>query len=246
MPDRAFLDTVFRSCPRRMRMKSGGIARDKARGSADNNGQRTGGLSIHRLRRGARGCRAGSLLPAIGMLLVLPAGTAYGGANLIAIGQFSDVPFRRAEGKESLSGGEIVYRFTEPGFAFGRIVVRSQSPHSVVRRDLFVGFTGDGLTIDTRGVGRNAKSVSITSVEFWLRIQGKLQPEHKYEWDLEVAAESNILDSGFPAVVPFFWADGEPIGAEVTIQNPQPKDEDDAIRRLMGPHGLVTLPKFER
>ena len=54
------------------------------------------------------------------------------GPNLIAIGYYDEIAYHRATGRDSFSGGEIVYRFTDPEFDFGRIVVRSRDPLSVV------------------------------------------------------------------------------------------------------------------
>lgn len=184
---------------------------------------------------------------AIATAIGLIGSVASGGPNLMAIGQYTDVPFKRAEGRDSYSGKEIVYSFSEPEFDFGRIVVRSSQPNSVVRRDLFVGFTGEGLQIGLPSAGQSGRSVNTSELEVWLRIQGKLRPGRSYEWDIEIAADNdkNVIEGGLPAVMPVMWADGEPIGVEVTIRSPELEDQD-TIRRLLIPHGVVTLPDFSR
>lgn len=163
----------------------------------------------------------------------------------MAIGNYGDVPFKRAVGRDSFSGKEIVYRFTDPDFDFGRVVVRANQPNSIVRRDLFVGFSGDALTVGTGSSGSSGSSVQIEEVEFWLKIQGKLRPGRSYEWEIQVTASNEIIDNGFPAIIPVFWADGEPVGVEVTVRNPIPEDTD-RIQRGLVPHGVVSLKEFDR
>ena len=71
--------------------------------------------------------------------------------NLMAIGDYGDVLFKRALGRDSLAGNEIIFEFDDPALDFGRVVVRSRQPKSLVRRDLFVGFNGSALVVDTQG-----------------------------------------------------------------------------------------------
>jgi hypothetical protein len=176
---------------------------------------------------------------------------AWGGPNLVAIGNYGDVPFRRAEGRDSFSGKEIIYSFDDPEFDFGRVIVRSNQPKVLVRRDLFVGFTGDTLLLSTQPEGgRGAAGASaggniqIQELEVWLRINGKLRPGATYEWEVEsVSAQESQGD--VPALIPALWADGEQIAAEVNIKKPEQTD-DDRIQRLLLPHGQVTLKKFEK
>lgn len=181
---------------------------------------------------------------AVGILLAGPTGSL-AGPNLMAIANYGDVPYRRAVAKDGFSGREIIYRFDDPDFDFGHVVVRSSEPHSVIRRDLFVGFTGDGLSVDTRGVGGATTSLRIDEIEVWLRIQGKIRPGQSYEWEVEVAAANEITDSGFPAVIPAMWVDGDPIGVEVTVRTPESEDTD-RIQRLMLPHGVVRIQPYSR
>lgn len=171
------------------------------------------------------------------------AAVARAGPNLMAIGDFGDVPYRRAEGRDSLSGKEVIFEFNEPAFDFGRVIVRSNQPHSVVRRDLFVGFTGSALSIGTQGEDRT-RAVQVSEVEVWLRIGGRLEPSQSYEWELEVTGDEEIR-GGIPALAPMFWADGEQIAAEINIHDPTPPD-DGRIQRMLIPHGVVTLPDFRR
>jgi len=186
------------------------------------------------------------LVAGLSLLVCAP---AWGGPNLVAIGNYGDVPFRRAEGRDSFSGKEIIYSFDDPEFDFGRVIVRSNQPKVVVRRDLFVGFTGDALLLSTRPEdGRSGASaggtIQIQEVEVWLRINGKLRPGATYEWEVEsVSAQETQGD--VPALIPALWADGEQIGAEVNIKRPEQLD-DDRIQRLLIPHGQVTLKKFEK
>ena len=180
----------------------------------------------------------------LGILLARPT-TSLAGPNLMAIADYGDIPYRRAVAKEGYSGKEIIYRFDDTDFDFGHVVVRSSEPNSVIRRDLFVGFTGDALSVDTRGVGGVATSVRIDEIEIWLRIQGKIRPGQSYEWEVEVDAANEIADTGFPAVIPALWADGEPIGVEVTVRTPELEDTD-RIQRLMLPHGAVKIKPFNR
>ncbi len=175
---------------------------------------------------------------------------AWGGPNLVAIGTYSDVPFKRAEGRDSFSGKEIVYSFDEPEFDFGRVIVRSNQPNSVVRRDLFVGFTGESLLVSTQpeasrsGAGAGGGSnVQIQELEFWLRVNGKIKPGATYEWEVEGGGPQEI-QGGVPAIIPAMWADGEQVGAEVTMKTPEP-EETDRIQRLLIPHGVVTMKQFE-
>jgi hypothetical protein len=166
----------------------------------------------------------------------------------VALGTYSDLPYQRAEGRDSFSGKEVVYAFDQPEYDFGRVVVRSTQPNSVVRRDLFVGFTGDALVINTQqqagrggGSGSNAQ---IREIEIWLRINGKIKPGATYEWEMESIAGTPTIERGIPALIPALWADGEQIGAEVNIKTPQP-EETDRIQRLLIPHGVVTMKQFE-
>lgn len=174
----------------------------------------------------------------------------HAGPNLMAIGTYSEVPFQRAEGRDSFNGKEVVYSFDDPEFDFGRMVVRSTQPLSVVRRDLFVGYTGGALLIDTRGFA-GGPGVQVDDVEVWLRIRGRIEPGKTYEWEFEGGPVEQDMQ-GIPAVIPAFWADGKQFGVEVTITDPytiveegdQPV-EDEVISRLLFPHGIVTIPAFE-
>jgi hypothetical protein len=172
------------------------------------------------------------------------ADAAVAGANLVAIGQYSEIPFARAEGQISLAGKEVVYSFDDPNLDFGRVVVRSTEPLSVVRRDLFVGYVGAGLAVDTRASG-GGNAARISEVEFWLRIEGSLEGGRRYEWEFEGGSPENEIEGGFPAIIPMLWADGEPMGAEVTVADPVPEDSD-RIQRLLIPRGIVEVPAFER
>ncbi len=172
------------------------------------------------------------------------------GPNLLAIGTYSEVPFKRAEGRDSHAGHEIIFSFDDPEFDFGRVVVRSNQPKATVRRDLFVGFTGNALTVNLQAQGQGGRSggagnVQVQQLEIWLRINGRLKPGASYEWEMEGGGATEN-QSGIPAVIPALWADGEQIGAEVTISEPNPEDDSDAIRRLLIPHGIVKLKTFEK
>jgi len=175
--------------------------------------------------------------------------SAWAGPNLLAIGNFAEVPFKRAEGRDSFSGKEIVFSFDDPQFDFGRIIVRSNQPKVTVRRDLFVGFTGNELRVNLQAqpqggrAGSGGGAVQLQALEIWLRINGRLRPGASYEWEFEGGGSQDTL-TGVPAVIPALWADGEQIGAEVTITEPK-EEESDAIRRLVIPHGIVKLKSFE-
>jgi len=168
----------------------------------------------------------------------------------MAVGNFAEVPFKRAEGRDSLSGKEIIFSFDDPEFDFGRVIVRSNQPKVTVRRDLFVGFTGNELSVNHQAQslggqsGSTGSAVQLQELEIWLRINGRLRPGAAYEWEFEGGGSQDI-QNGFPAVIPAFWADGEPIGAEVTVKDPEEEDLD-SIRRLVIPHGIVKLKSFEK
>ena len=168
----------------------------------------------------------------------------------MAIGNFGEVPFKRAEGRDSFSGKEIVFSFDEPEFDFGRVIVRSTQPKVTVRRDLVVGFTGQALTVNLQAQPQGGKSgsvggaVQLQALEIWLRINGRLRPGASYEWEFEGSGSQDI-QTNVPAVIPALWADGEQIGAEVTIAEPKEEDSD-SIRRLLIPHGIVKLKSFEK
>ncbi|MCZ6772488.1 MAG: hypothetical protein O7G83_11000, partial [Proteobacteria bacterium] len=166
------------------------------------------------------------------------------GPNLIAIGYYDEIAYHRATGRDSFSGGEIVYRFTDPEFDFGRIVVRSRDPLSVVRRDLFVGYDGDGLIVDTRQRRQGGRSTRIESLEVWLRVRGEIRSQRRYRWTIEVSGGSDPLQRGLQAVIPAMWVDGEPVAAEITVHNPEVHD-DDRIQRMSIPSGTVKTPSFE-
>jgi hypothetical protein len=86
--------------------------------------------------------------------------------------------------------------------------------------------------------------VQLQALEIWLRINGRLRPGASYEWEFEGNGSQDNL-AGVPAVIPALWADGEQIGAEVTITEPK-EEESDSIRRLVIPHGIVKLKTFEK
>src|SRR3990167_8531365 len=92
-----------------------------------------------------------------GFVLILCSPT-WAGPNLLAIGNFGEVPFKRAEGRDSFSGKEIIYSFDDPEFDFGRVIVRSNQPKVLVRRDLFVGFTGNDLTVNLQAQPQGGRS----------------------------------------------------------------------------------------
>ncbi|MGD2109777.1 MAG: DUF4159 domain-containing protein, partial [Phycisphaerae bacterium] len=178
---------------------------------------------------------------ALGALLLWPA-AAMSGPNLMAIGDYSLVPTRRATGRDSFSGNKIVYSFDEPEFNFGRVVVEPEGPNSVVRRDLFVGFDGNGLAVGRRGGRMTAR---IANVEIWLRVQGRIRGDRRLAWEADVDSTTDVLGPGLEAVIPVCWADGRQMGAPVTIHNPPPPD-DDHIQRLLIPHGEVEVGPFQR
>lgn len=173
---------------------------------------------------------------------VLCPAAASAGPNLMAIGDYSAIPARRAIGRYSLSGNKIVYSFDNPEFDFGRIVVEPVQPKSVVRRDLFVGFDGTGLVIGARGGGGRAQ---VRNVEIWLRIHGTVRPSRRYAWEADIDSPVNVLDTGLNAVMPVFWADGHQFGAEVLIRQPDPP-EDDRIQRMLIPNGEINVGFFHR
>mgnify|MGYP001579658701 FL=1 len=171
---------------------------------------------------------------------------ALAGPNIIAIGNYDAIPFKRAEGRDSFSGKEIVYSFDDPQFDFGRVVVRSKQPNSIVRRDLFVGFSGGDLRVSTKPSGQSGTAVQIDEVEIWLKIAGALRSGGTYEWETNfVEGERRVIEGGVPAIIPAFWADGQPIGVDVSITEPEPEDTD-RIQRLLLPRGTVKIPNFER
>lgn len=183
------------------------------------------------------------MMYAVSLAATLAAGQfASAGPNMMAIGDYGSVPFKRAEGKISYSGREIIFSFDDPQFDFGRVVVRSTQPLSVVKRDLFVGFDGKTIRIDKQGApGAN---IQIQEVEIWLRIQGKIRPGFNYEWEIEVSGGRDEEVEGFQALIPMLWADGEPLASEVTISSPEVEDTD-RIQRLLLPHGVVKVKQFE-
>lgn len=178
----------------------------------------------------------------VALLITLAlASWTHAGPNLMAVGNYDEMPFRRAEGRDSFGGGEVVFTFGDPAFDFGRVVIRSSQPASIVRRDLFVGFTGNGLAVDSSS-SRGRSSVSVTDMEIWLRVQGKIRGGKRYEWEIEVRGE--IPDQGIPAFIPAVWLDGQMIGASVTINDPVIA-QDDRIQRMVVPHGIVEMKDFE-
>ena len=177
---------------------------------------------------------------AFGIVVSLPH-PAPAGPNLMAIGDYRDVPFKRAKGRDSLSGNEIIFEFDDPALDFGRVVVRSGQPNSLVRRDLFVGFNGNALIVDTQG-NSGGGTVQIQEAEIWLRIKGRIRSGQSYEWEFEGGNSQDNRD-GIPAILPMFWADGKQIGAEVTITEPE-RPGDGRIQRLLLPHGVVTVDSF--
>ncbi len=179
----------------------------------------------------------------VAVIVAIPA-TSFAGPNLIAMGQYDAVPFARAEGRVSFSGNEVIFQFEDPELDFGRVVVRSNQPLSVVRRDLFVGFNGEGLFINTQNTDPGGGTVQVREVELWLRIKGVIREGQSYEWEME-GGGSQERNEGIPAVIPVLWADGDQIGAEVTIRQPELEDADKIVR-LLFPHGVVRIPRFER
>jgi hypothetical protein len=173
--------------------------------------------------------------------VVLAVSSVEAGPNLMAIGNYYEMPVKRAEGRDSLSGREVIFSFDDPQFDFGRVIVRSSQPSSIVRRDLFVGFSGTGLTIDTTGQGTGT-NLSVNDLEVWLRIKGRIEPGAKYEWEFETPS-GDVVDSGIPAIIPAAWAGGEQVGAEITIRPPE-AEHDDRIQRLLIPHGVVQVKQF--
>ncbi len=169
-------------------------------------------------------------------------GEALGGPNIVAIGNYEAVPLKRAEGRVSFSGKEVIFSFDDPQFDFGRVVVRSTQPTSVVRRDFNVGYTGTDLRVGGSVAG--ATAVSVSEVEIWLKLKGQLRPGATYEWEIEPARLREGDFQPVPAVIPAFWADGQPIGVDVTISD-EP-EETDKIQRLKLPHGSVKVPLFEK
>jgi len=164
----------------------------------------------------------------------------------MAIANYDAVPFKKAEGRDSFSGKEVVYSFDDPQFDFGRVVVRSKQSNSVVRRDLFVGFSGNDLRVGTKLSGKSGSSIQIDAIEIWLKVRGQIRPGGTYEWETQFSeGERKTSEGGVPAIIPAFWADGQPIGVDVAITEPEQEDTD-RIQRLLLPHGSVKIPNFER
>lgn len=173
---------------------------------------------------------------------MLAAPFAAASPNLMAIGDYTEIPFARAEGRASVSGGEAVFSFDDPRLDFGRVVARSKVPLSVLRRDLFVGFSGEGLVVSLRAPGRSSSQVRVDELEIWLRIAGQLRPG-VYEWEFDGSGESE-MQSGLEAAVPILWADGDQRGTRITITTPPPDTE--SIRRMVVPTGQVRIEPFEK
>lgn len=180
--------------------------------------------------------------PAAIAVLGLAALSAQAGPNLIAIGSFEDVPFVRATGRDALGGREIIFTISDPEYDFGRVIVRPDNiPNSVVRRDLFVGFSRGALIIDKRTL----QSGQIKDFEIWLRVKGNIRPSRTYEWEAELVAENDKVEGGIPAIIPLMWADGQPVAHETKVVNPE-VDPNEGISRLNVPHGAVQVRHFER
>ena len=182
-------------------------------------------------------------LLAIGWAVWVPL-PAIAGTNLLAIDDLGSVPDARATGHDSFSGDRIIYSFEDRAWDFGRVIVRTRAPYSVVRRDLFVGFAQGALVVDaSKSAGRGG--VDVDEVEIWLRLRGKLRSGGRYEWEMAATGRDDKPVVGFPALIPFFWADGASGGANVTVTMP-PQPTGDGVRRMILPRGDVRLHAFER
>ncbi|MCH7595928.1 MAG: DUF4159 domain-containing protein [Planctomycetes bacterium] len=164
------------------------------------------------------------------------------GPNLVAIGHYDEAPFARAVGRDGPGGKVVFFAFDDPELDFGRVVVRSRKAASVVRRDLFVGFTGEGLVVQTRK--SSGADLQIDEIEFWLRLSGAVRGGRTYEWEFEGGSDRRGRDD-IEAIIPALWADGQRLGAEITIR-PAVAESSDRIQRLLFPHGRVNVPLFER
>ena len=190
----------------------------------------------------------GAVLPRL-ILVVVGIGwgvpvPAVGGSNLVAIDDLARMPDARATGRDSFAGDVIHFSFDDPSLDFGRVVVRTAEPHSVVRRDLFVGYSGGELVIDARNdTGRVA--VNVEGVEIWFRLRGRLNSSGLYEWEMMATGSDGAPEVNFPASMPLFWADGEQCGAQITITPPS-RPTDGRVQRMHVPRGEVRLHAFER
>ena len=73
------------------------------------------------------------------------------GPNITAIGNYRALPFKRAEGRDSFSGKEVIFSFSDPEFDFGRVVVQHLR-HSFLN-ETFVRDLGESFFFDDlRGV----------------------------------------------------------------------------------------------
>ncbi len=161
----------------------------------------------------------------------------------MAVGDYGNVAYKRAEGRDSLAGNEVIFELDDPAFDFGRVVVRSRQPKSLVRRDLFVGYDGNALVVGGQQQTGAGSSVQLEKLEIWLKIKGSIRSGQSYEWEFEGGGERDVRD-GVPAILPMFWADGEQVGAEVTLSEPELPD-DGRIVRMLYPHGVVTVKSFK-
>lgn len=194
------------------------------------------------VRPGSVRAESGRAIRAALPLFMIASTAADASPNLMAIGDYTEIPFARAEGRASVAGGEAVFSFDDPRFDFGRVVARSKVPLSVLRRDLFVGFTGEGLVVSLRSPGQSSSQVRVDELEIWLRVRGQLRPG-VYEWEFDGGGEAEMRN-GLEAAIPILWADGDQRGARVTITTPPPDAE--AIRRMVVPTGQVRIEPFER
>ncbi|MCC7291612.1 MAG: DUF4159 domain-containing protein [Phycisphaerales bacterium] len=169
---------------------------------------------------------------------------ALAGPNLVAVGFFDLAP-KLAVNRYSLTDPKTVILEFEGEHNFGRIYVQSNSPRSVVKRDLRAYYSGarggaPGFMVFDRSGAQNLESPRIW-IEFDLK--GEIRPGRTYEYECEIAPENDI-EGGIPAIMPAFWADGKSYGVQVTLTEPVINFEK--IQRLQYIRGTVTIPQFER
>lgn len=176
-------------------------------------------------------------------LLVFPAALPVSaGPNLVAVGVF-DLPFAEAKVRESLTEEEIYYEF-EGEHDFGRVVVRTSEPHSVVRLEeqVQVLYTGGFLQVDFGDLRDRDREVAL-----WFRLDGQIRPGRTYEYVFDIASLEESYDGSIPAMVPAIWADGELIGTQIAISTPKLGAlRAERIQREIYTRGRVQIPEFER
>lgn len=175
------------------------------------------------------------------------ASAAQAAPNLVVNGELEQ-PVDQATPRLSPTGQDAYYEF-DGQKSFGRVIVHAPNGVRTLANQVVVAYSFVANAAGrTWGLGISTKDVNYTGdyeIAIWFDLQGRIQPETQYTYSvLALPLGSSGSGGGVPEmemIAPALWADGELVGATVTLSWGSEDNTADALAK----RGVVKTPAFD-